>query len=70
MTEVASPMTGVVFKLPVAEGETVEQGTEVVIIESMKMHVPVAAPGPGTVREVKVSEGDFVEEGAVLFVLE
>lgn len=69
MTEVASPMTGVVFKLPVAVGEAVEAGAEVVIIESMKMHVPVPAPRAGTVREVRVNEGDFVEEGAVLFVL-
>lgn len=69
MTEVASPMTGVVYKVAVSPGEAVAQGTEVVIIESMKMHVPVPAPAAGTLREVKVKEGDFVEEGAVLFVL-
>lgn len=69
MTEVAAPMTGVVFRLPVAAGETVNEGADVVIIESMKMHVPVPAPKQGTVHEIRVKEGDFVEEGAVLFVL-
>lgn len=69
MTEIASPMTGVVFKLVAAPGEAVEAGAEVIIIESMKMHVPVPAPQAGTVHEVRVKEGDFVEEGAVLFVL-
>lgn len=69
MTEVTSPMTGVVFKLPVTAGEKVEAGADVVIIESMKMHVPVPAPSPGTIKEVRVKEGDFVEEGAVLVVI-
>lgn len=69
MTEVVAPMTGVIYKLPVAQGEVVAEGSEVVIIESMKMHVPVAAPKQGTVHEIRVKEGDFVEEGAVLVVL-
>jgi len=47
----------------------VAAGEEVVILESMKMHIPVAAPVNGQVQEVRVKEGDFVEEGDVLLVL-
>ncbi len=67
--EVAAPMTGVVYKLSVAAGATVAEGDDVVVLESMKMHIPVAAPKSGQVQEVRVKEGDFVQEGDVLFVL-
>lgn len=70
MTEVTAPMTGVVYQLPVAAGAIVAEGDGVVVLESMKMHVPVPAPKAGQVREIRVKEGDFVEEGDVLFVLE
>lgn len=69
MTEVTAPMTGVVYQLPVAPGANVSEGDGVVILESMKMHVPVPAPKAGTVQEIRVKQGDFVEEGDVLFVL-
>lgn len=69
MTEVTAPMTGVVYQVPVAEGDTVAEGDGVVVLESMKMHVPVPAPRGGQVQEIRVKQGDFVEEGDVLFVL-
>ncbi len=69
MTEVTAPMTGIVHQLTVAAGATVAEGDGVVVLESMKMHVPVPAPGPARVQEIRVKEGDFVEEGDVLFVL-
>ncbi|MFO7265285.1 MAG: biotin/lipoyl-containing protein [Limnochordales bacterium] len=68
-TQVAAPMTGIVYKLAVSPGAMVAAGEEVVILESMKMHIPVAAPVNGQVQEVRVKEGDFVEEGDVLLVL-
>ena len=68
-TQVAAPMTGVVYKLAVEAGATVSAGEEVLVLESMKMHVPVAAPVGGQVREIRVKEGDFVEEGDVLLVV-
>lgn len=69
MTEVTAPMTGVVHQLAVDAGASVAEGDDVVIVESMKMHVPVPAPRAGTVHEFRVKQGEFVEEGAVLFVL-
>ena len=60
MTEVTAPMTGIVYQLPVAAGATVAEGDGVVVLESMKMHVPVTAPKAGQVQEIRVKEGDFV----------
>lgn len=68
-TAVAAPMTGVVYKLAVQPGAAVAAGDEVVILESMKMHIPVPAPVDGRVQDVRVKEGDFVEEGDILLVL-
>lgn len=69
MTEVTAPMTGIVHQLNVTPGAAVAEGDAVVVLESMKMHIPVPAPRAGTVQEIRVKEGDFVEEGAVLFVI-
>jgi acetyl-CoA carboxylase biotin carboxyl carrier protein len=63
-------MAGNVWKILVHEGNKVEEGQDVVILESMKMEIPIASEFNGTVKEVKVSEGDFVNEGDVLLVLE
>ena len=53
----------------VAEGDTVEAGDTVVVLESMKMEIPVIAEAPGTVRAVKVAAADVVQEGDVLVEL-
>nr|WP_295970909.1 acetyl-CoA carboxylase biotin carboxyl carrier protein subunit [uncultured Bacillus sp.] len=66
MSSVTAVMAGNVWKILVKPGDIVEDGQEVVILESMKMEIPIAADFGGTVKEVKVSEGDFVNEEDIL----
>jgi len=63
-------ITGTIWKIEVAVGDTVEEGDTVVILESMKMEMPVEAEDEGTVKEILVSEGQAVSEGDTLIVLE
>jgi acetyl-CoA carboxylase biotin carboxyl carrier protein len=63
-------ITGNVWKIEVAVGDQVEDGDTVVILESMKMEIPVEAEDDGTVKEIRCAEGDSVSEGDVLVVLE
>ena len=70
MTEVMSPMGGKIIDVKVNVGDTLNEGDEVVILEAMKMELPVVANGSGTVKEVKCKKGDAVEADAVLIVLE
>jgi len=69
-TEVEAQITGSVWKIEKAVGDTVAEGDVLIILESMKMEIPVEAPHGGRVAEVRVSEGTSVEEGAVLVVIE
>ena len=69
-TEVNAEMTANVWKVLVKPGDSVEDGTELVILESMKMEIPVVAEGAGTVQKVEVNEGDPVAEGDVIVVIE
>jgi acetyl-CoA carboxylase biotin carboxyl carrier protein len=69
MAKVAAPVTGTVWKIQVKPGDTVEEGQTLVILESMKMEMPVEAPQGGKVAELKVIEGQAVEEGDVLLSL-
>lgn len=69
-TEVQAHITGTVWKIEVKQGDQVNEGDTVVILESMKMEMPVEAPAAGRVGEIRVKEGAAVEEGAVLLVLE
>jgi acetyl-CoA carboxylase biotin carboxyl carrier protein len=59
-----------VWKIEVAPGDEVDEGDTVVILESMKMEMPVEAEDPGKVREIRCEEGQSVQEGDVLVVLE
>lgn len=59
-------ITGTVWKIEVKPGDKVEEGTVVVILESMKMEMPVEAETEGTVEEILVTEGAAVTEGAPL----
>jgi acetyl-CoA carboxylase biotin carboxyl carrier protein len=68
-TEVEAQITGTVFQLSVAVGAHVSEGDELLVLESMKMEIPVEAPCAGAVRAIHVSEGDGVEEGDVLAVI-
>jgi biotin carboxyl carrier protein len=65
-TEVKAPLPGVVVSVGVAEGETVERGQQLCVLEAMKMNNPIRATAPGTVREVFISPGQQVEHDAVL----
>lgn len=69
-TEVKAHITGTVWKVEVAVGDNVNEGDTVVILESMKMEMPVEAPTSGTVKEIKVSPNSPVEEDAVLLIIE
>ena len=69
-TEVAAHITGTVWKIEVSEGDEVLEEQSVVILESMKMEMPVEAPAAGRVTRIHVSEGQAVEEGDVLVTLE
>ncbi|HZG59970.1 MAG TPA: acetyl-CoA carboxylase biotin carboxyl carrier protein subunit [Anoxybacillus sp.] len=70
MSQIVATMAGNVWKIVVSVGEQVTEGQDVVILESMKMEIPIAAEASGTVKEIKVQEGDFVNEGDVLIELE
>ncbi|RLB20487.1 MAG: acetyl-CoA carboxylase biotin carboxyl carrier protein subunit [Deltaproteobacteria bacterium] len=70
MSEITAPMGGKVIDIKVNPGDTVNEGDEVVIIEAMKMELPVVATASGTVKEIKCKKGDAVEADAVLIVLE
>jgi len=69
-TEVEAQITGNVWKIQVAVGDAVNEGDELVILESMKMEIPVESPAGGKVLEIRVAEGDSIEEGAILLVLD
>ncbi|MCF8564490.1 acetyl-CoA carboxylase biotin carboxyl carrier protein subunit [Alicyclobacillus tolerans] len=70
MAQVVASMAGTVLNVLVGPGDSVSTDQDVVVLESMKMEVPVAADQEGTVREVKVQQGDFVNEGDVLVELD
>jgi acetyl-CoA carboxylase biotin carboxyl carrier protein len=69
MPTVSAHITGTVWKIEVKEGEQVTEGQVCVILESMKMEMPVEAPGPGKVEKIHVTEGQAVSEGDVLVTL-
>ena len=62
-------ITGTVWKIEVKEGDEVAEGQVCVILESMKMEMPVEAPSAGRVEKVHVAEGQAVSEGDVLVTL-
>ena len=70
MPEVEAHITGTVWKIEVKVGDNVDEGDTVVILESMKMEMPVEAEDSGQVREILCEEGQAVNEGDPLLVLE
>jgi acetyl-CoA carboxylase biotin carboxyl carrier protein len=70
VAEIASNMTGTVWKVLVNVGDQVAVDQDVIILESMKMEMMVPSPLAGKVKEIKVQVDDFVQEGQVLIVLE
>lgn len=69
MADVAAHITGTVWKIEVKVGQKVSSGDTLVILESMKMEMPVEAPEDGTVKEIRCKEAQSVTEGDTLVVL-
>jgi len=70
MTEIRAELVGNVWKVEAHEGDRVQEDDVLLVLESMKMEIPVTAPNAGTVREIRVKEQDVVQEGQVLAVIE
>ena len=70
MAAIEAHRTGTVWKIEVAEGDSVDEGDTVVILESMKMEMPVEAEDAGVVKEILCEEGQAVNEGDTLVILE
>jgi acetyl-CoA carboxylase biotin carboxyl carrier protein len=70
VTEVRAEMVANVWKVVAAEGTEVADGDTVVILESMKMEIPVLAEDAGTITKLAVAEGDVVQEGDLIAVIE
>lgn len=68
-SEVKSEIAGLVWKVVASVGQTVADDEQLIIIESMKMEIPVLAAKKGVVREIRVNEGDEIAEGQVLLIL-
>lgn len=70
MAEIRAEMVANIFELQVGEGDRVEAGGTLLLLESMKMEIPVLTEDAGTVTRVAVAEGDVVQEGDLLAVVE
>ena len=70
MTEVRAEMVANVWKVVAAAGDPVADGDTLVILESMKMEIPVLAEGGGTLTRLAVAEGDVVQEGDLIAVID
>jgi acetyl-CoA carboxylase biotin carboxyl carrier protein len=68
--DVKAEITGNVWKVLAKPGQKVEEDEAIVMLESMKMEIPISAPEPGTVKEILVEEGQVVTEGSVVGRLE
>jgi acetyl-CoA carboxylase biotin carboxyl carrier protein len=69
VAEVRAEMVANVWKVVAAEGDQVDDGDTLVILESMKMEIPVLAEGSGTITSMHVAEGDVVQEGDLIAVI-
>ena len=70
MTEIRAEMVANVWKVVATEGDDVADGDTLVILESMKMEIPVLAEGDGTLTKLAVAEGDVIQEGDLIAVIE
>ncbi len=70
MTTIASPIAGLVAAIEAAEGTAIEAGAILIIVESMKMEIPVEAETAGTVRKLLVAVGDQIAEGQAVAEIE
>lgn len=70
MIKVLSEVAGQIWKVESTVGQLVNRGDPILIVESMKMEIPLDAPQPGVVREIYVADGETVGEGQVVAVIE
>ena len=70
MADILAPMSGNIWKIIIKEGDSVRADDELIIMEAMKMEIPVTAPADGKVKSLKVREGDAVDADALLVILE
>ncbi|AXF55372.1 acetyl-CoA carboxylase biotin carboxyl carrier protein subunit [Salicibibacter kimchii] len=70
MKQITASMSGTAWKVLVSEGEKVEVNDELIILESMKMEIPIEAEVSGHIKAVHKNEGDFVNEGEVIVEIE
>ncbi len=70
VTEIRAEMVANVWKVVAAEGDSVADGDTLVILESMKMEIPVLAEAEGTISRLAVAEGDVIQEGDLIAVIE
>ncbi len=68
--EIKSEITGTVWQLKAQPGDRVEEGDTLIVIESMKMEIPVITEDAGTIKEILVKDKDPVAEGQVVAILE
>jgi acetyl-CoA carboxylase biotin carboxyl carrier protein len=68
--ELKAPMVGKIIEVMVESGAAVEEEDEVVLLESMKMQIPITIPRAGIVREIRIKPGDTVQEGDILLLFE
>ncbi len=68
--EIRAEMVANVWKVVAKAGDEVEEGDTLVILESMKMEIPVVAESDGTVKEIAVNEGDVVQEGDLIAIID
>ncbi|MBV9101599.1 MAG: biotin/lipoyl-binding carrier protein [Candidatus Dormibacteraeota bacterium] len=70
MAEVKAELVGNLWKIVVEVGQAVQEDDTLMILESMKMEIPITSPVSGTVKEITVKEGDVVQEGQTVAIVE
>lgn len=70
ISEIRAPMPGLVTRLIASPGDSIEKGTQVLVLEAMKMENVLKSPGSGVIKSFAVSEGDAVEKNQVMVILE
>jgi acetyl-CoA carboxylase biotin carboxyl carrier protein len=70
VVNVKSEIAGSVWKIQTKPGDRIEADGEIMILESMKMEIPVLSPKAGTIKEIRVSEGEAIDEGQLVAILD
>jgi biotin carboxyl carrier protein len=70
MAEIIAHIAGTIFQIEKQVGDSVAEGEEVIILESMKMEIPLESPINGVIKEILVEEGDPVDEDMVVAIVE